>query len=92
MSVRSREQSVLHLRAQNMGVLMAEYTLQNPKGLFYPSPYLTHDLTRIDPPAIREAYDKDFMNDFWSANYNCRYVLFDRYLQREQKRLQVMAM
>lgn len=47
-----------------MEVLIAKYILQYCKSLFYPALYPAHNLTQIDPPAIREVHDKNFMDDF----------------------------
>lgn len=75
-----------------MGVAMAEYQLEIESGLINPPPYPAHDLSRIDPPPVREADDEDFVDDFRSASFTRQCVLFDRYLQRDQKRVQAMAM
>lgn len=75
-----------------MEVSIAEYTLQNLKGLFYLPLYLAYNFTQINSPAIREIYDKNFINNFWSYDYHCHCVFFNQYLQREQKKLEAMAM
>lgn len=60
-----------------------DYKVPEFQSLFYLPQYLTHDLTKINLLAIKEAYDKNFMKDFQSAHYNRCYIFFDRYLQQE---------
>lgn len=55
------------------------------QSLFYLPQYLTHDLTKINLLAIKEAYDKNFMEDFQSAYYNCGYIFLTDTCNKSRK-------